>query len=62
MTARPNLKKLRDAEPEKWLKTNISSILDTTEGGELTEDGKTPQNENNNEPQTYPSLTRTETR
>ena len=34
--------------------------MDTTEGGDLTEDSTTPNNEINNEPQTCSSLTRIE--
>ena len=58
MTARPNLKKIRDVEPKKWLQTNIANILDTTEGGEQTEnEADTSQDVNNNEPIPCSSLT-----
>ena len=58
MTARPNLKKMRDEEPEKWLKNNMTNILDTSNTSEQEDNCQDQKKqEPNSEPRSCPSLT-----
>ena len=59
--ARPNLKKMRDEDPEKWLNNNITNILDTSdtsEKGDICKEQKTQENTSDTQP--CPSLTKQE--